>query len=44
MDAINDQEFIEFKTGKTIAELIQNDLDAISEQSKRTGKPILQYH
>ncbi|NJW55442.1 histidinol-phosphatase, partial [Salinimicrobium sp. CDJ15-91] len=29
--------------GNTIVELIQNNLDAIKEQSERTGAPILQH-
>lgn len=43
MGAINVQEVIEPREGSTIVELIQNNLDAISEQAERTGEPILQH-
>ncbi len=43
MGAVNLQEKIEPRDGETIVELIQNNLDAIREQAKRTGKPILQH-
>lgn len=43
MNAINVQEHIEPRKGNTIVELIQNNLDAIREQSERTGEPILQH-
>lgn len=43
MGAINIQEEIQPREGKTIVELIQNNLDAIREQSERTGVPILQH-
>ncbi|MCM4159867.1 histidinol-phosphatase [Antarcticibacterium flavum] len=41
--AINVQEYIEPREGSTIVELIQNNIDAIREQSERTGEPILQH-
>lgn len=43
MGAINVQEVIEPREGKTIVELIQNNLDAIREQAERTGEPMLQH-
>lgn len=43
MGAINVQEYIEPREGNTIVELIQNNIDAIKEQSERTGEPILQH-
>lgn len=43
MGAINIQEVIQPKEGNTIVELIQNNIDAIREQSERTGEPILQH-
>ena len=43
MGAINIQEVIQPKEGNTIVELIQNNLDAIREQSERTGEPIMQH-
>ncbi|WP_168194581.1 CehA/McbA family metallohydrolase domain-containing protein [Antarcticibacterium arcticum] len=43
MGAINIQEYIEPQKGNTIVELIQNNLNAIREQSERTGEPILQH-
>ncbi len=43
MGAINIQEHIEPRKGNTIVELIQNNLDAIREQSDRTGELILQH-
>ncbi|MCP9198472.1 histidinol-phosphatase [Gramella sp. GC03-9] len=43
MGAINVQELIEPREGNTIVELIQNNLDAIKEQSVETGEPILQH-
>lgn len=43
MGAINIQEVIQPKEGNTIVELIQNNLDAIKEQSEETGEPILQH-
>ncbi|MUP44324.1 histidinol-phosphatase [Gramella sp. BOM4] len=43
MGAINVQELIEPREGNTIAELIQNNLDAIKEQSEATGEPMLQH-
>ncbi|AVR45518.1 histidinol-phosphatase [Christiangramia fulva] len=43
MGAINVQKVIQPKEGNTIGELIQNNLDAIKQQSEETGKPILQH-
>lgn len=43
MGAINVQKVIQPKEGNTIVELIQNNLDAIKQQSEETGKPILQH-
>ena len=43
MGAINVQELIEPRTGTTIVELIQNNLDAIREQGEKTGEPIMQH-
>ncbi|TBW30355.1 histidinol-phosphatase [Gramella sp. KN1008] len=43
MGAINIQEVIEPQEGNTIVELIQNNLDAIMEQEKETGEPVLQH-
>ncbi|MGA9325954.1 MAG: histidinol-phosphatase [Salegentibacter sp.] len=43
MGAINVQKVIQPKEGNTIVELIQNNLDAIKEQSEETGKSILQH-
>lgn len=43
MGAINVQEFIEPREGNTIVELIQNNLNAIRQQTERTGEPILQH-
>lgn len=43
MGAINVQELIEPRTGNTIVELIQNNLDAIKEQGERHGEPVLQH-
>ena len=43
MGAINIQEVIEPQDGNTIVELIQNNLDAIREHGKETGKPVLQH-
>lgn len=43
MGAINIQKVIQPKEGNTIVELIQNNLDAIKQQSEETGKPILQH-
>ncbi|NJY61730.1 histidinol-phosphatase [Salinimicrobium sp. CDJ15-81-2] len=43
MGAINIQEVLQPVEGNTIVELIQNNLDAIKEQSERTGAPILQH-
>lgn len=43
MGAINVQEAIEPREGNTIVELIQNNLNAIMEQGKRSGEPILQH-
>ena len=43
MGAINIQEVIQPRKGNTIVELIQNNLDAIREQSEETGEPILQH-
>ncbi len=43
MGAINIQEVIKPRDGNTIVELIQNNLDAIKEQSEETGEPILQH-
>ena len=43
MGAINIQEELQPVEGNTIVELIQNNLNAIKEQSERTGEPILQH-
>ncbi len=43
MGAINIQNVIQPKEGNTIVELIQNNLDAIRQQSEETGQPILQH-
>lgn len=43
MGAINIQKVIEPQKGNTIAELIQNNLDAIMAQEKETGEPMLQH-
>jgi len=43
MGAVNIQEELQPREGKTIVELIQNNIDAIKEQSERTGEPILQH-
>lgn len=43
MGAINVQEVIEPREGNTIVELIQNNLDAIMEQGKKSGEPVLQH-
>ncbi|WP_029037201.1 CehA/McbA family metallohydrolase domain-containing protein [Salinimicrobium xinjiangense] len=43
MGAVNVQELIQPREGNTIVELIQNNIDAIREQSERTGEPILQH-
>lgn len=43
MGAVNIQEEIQPKEGKTIGELIQSNIDAIREQRERTGEPILQH-
>ena len=43
MGAVNIQEVVQPKEGKSIVDLIQNNLDAIKEQSERTGEPILQH-
>lgn len=43
MGAVNIQEAMQPVEGKTIVELIQNNLDAIKKQSGRTGEPILQH-
>ncbi|MEG9327525.1 histidinol-phosphatase [Salinimicrobium catena] len=43
MGAINVQEVIEPQKGNTIVELIQNNLDAIMAQEKKSGEPILQH-
>lgn len=43
MGAINIQEVIQPKKGATIVELIQNNINAIKEQSEETGEPILQH-
>ena len=41
MNATNIQEVIEPQGGKTVAEAIDNNLRAVEEQAKRTGKEIL---
>lgn len=43
MGAINIKENIQPKEGKTIVELIQNNLDAIMAQEKISGQPVLQH-
>ncbi len=43
MGAINIQEELQPREGNTIVELIQNNINAIREQSERTGEPILQH-
>lgn len=43
MGAVNIQEELQPREGNTIVELIQNNIDAIREQSERTGEPILQH-
>ncbi|MBT8319065.1 MAG: histidinol-phosphatase [Gramella sp.] len=43
MGAINIQEVIQPREGNTIVKLIQNNIDAIREQSEETGEPILQH-
>ncbi|MCM4157217.1 histidinol-phosphatase [Gramella sp. AN32] len=43
MGAINIEDLIEPKEGSTIVELIQNNLDAIQEQEKETGRPVMQH-
>lgn len=43
MGAVNIQEEIQPREGNTIVKLIQNNIDAIKEQSDRTGEPILQH-
>lgn len=43
MNAINIEDRIEPKKGKTIVELIQNNLDAIKAYGDSIGKPVLQH-
>ena len=43
MGAINIDTVIQPRKGNTIVELIQNNLDAVMEQGKQTGKTVLQH-